>query len=451
MFISRSSTARARVAVLWFGIGSMLSMEAAHAADPFYTSRLREGIAAADQGDHAEAARLLRVACFGLLEEDGLAECLIRLGLSQARSGNPEGFEQSFRRLTEAEALLGVYTRANPPPDLVAAYARHVEALIPAAVRQSAIDFGPAIAIESPPIDSTKQPSVRERRRALEEQNRLHAADPRWPRELAQLERDEERPKAALEAARAALERAPADPVASCIAGWGEARLGRCRSALVYLDACSAPTAETRILGAKCALEFGKFASAREWLEGVPVTDERRAELDEQILEAEGKAQPIADAAMGLDVEATPENPSPDSAEASVPDNVKSAPVPVAIDAEELAALRDELAVATKIEDVNRLYDRAQALVEAAPDNSELRFLAGEIAYRASRWDDAVAHFEAGGDPGLDQPGLLFYKSIALYESGDPARAKSTLRRCVDRLSPTPFVQRYREKILGAE
>ncbi|MBZ0113739.1 MAG: tetratricopeptide repeat protein [Thermoanaerobaculia bacterium] len=439
----------------------MLGIEAAHAADPFYSSRLREGMAAADQGDHAEAARLLRIACFGLLEEDGLADCLIRLGLSQAKSGNSTGFEQSFRRLVEAEDLLGVYSRASLPPDLVAAYARQIEALIPAAVRQSAIDFGIVAATETAPVASggEKEPSTRERRRELEKQGRLHPTDPRWPRDLAELERAEGRPKAALEAARAALERAPADPVASCVAGWGEAQFDRCRSALAYFDACSTPSTDDRLLAAECALESGKPATAREWLEGVPVADARRTKLDEQILAAESKAKQTAMAGVGPEVEpevasetgAPPAGPSPEPSGRELEGETQSSPAatPVTVDAEDLATLRDELAVATKIDHVNGLYDRVQLLVADDPDNPDVQFLAGEIAYRASRWDEAVAHFDAGGDPGFDQPGLLFYKAIALYESGDSARAESTLRRCIDRLSPTPFVQRYREKILG--
>jgi tetratricopeptide (TPR) repeat protein len=425
----------------------MLGMEAAQAADPFYTSRLREGMAAADQGDHAEAARLLRVACFGYLEEEGLAECLIRLGLSQAKSGNTDGFEQTFRRLVEAEDLVGVYSRASLPPDLVTAYARQVEVLIPTAVRQSAIDFGSAAGIEDPPApssDGAKAPSVRERRRELEDQSRLHVADPRWPRELAELERAEDRPKAALEAAREALERAPADPAASCVAGWGEAQLDRCRSALIYFESCSAPTTEIRFLAAECALEFGKPAAARQWLEGVTVTDARRIRLEEQILAAERASQRPVESEVGYEADAT----SVDEARL-ISDSDERALAPANATTDVLATLREELAVVEQIEDVNRLYDRVQVLAEADRDNPEVQFLAGEIAYRASRWDDAVTHFEAGGDPGLERPGLIFYQAIALYESGDPVRAESTLRRCIDRLSPTPFVQRYREKILG--
>jgi hypothetical protein len=88
------------------------------AVDPFYSSRLREGVAAYDRGDHAEAAASLRVACFGMLDVPGdLAPCLVRLALAQAAAGDRDGFAQTFRRLVEGEELLGLYSQAVLPAD----------------------------------------------------------------------------------------------------------------------------------------------------------------------------------------------------------------------------------------------------------------------------------------------------------------------------------------------
>lgn len=79
-----------------------------------------------------------------------------------------------------------------------------------------------------------------------------------------------------------------------------------------------------------------------------------------------------------------------------------------------------------------------------------MQFLAGEIAYRASRWRDAVAYFRRGGDPGDERPVLLFYLSVALFESGEREAAAAALSRCLPKLEKTPLVESYREKILGA-
>ena len=79
-----------------------------------------------------------------------------------------------------------------------------------------------------------------------------------------------------------------------------------------------------------------------------------------------------------------------------------------------------------------------------------MQHTAAEIAYRASRWADAVRHFRHGGDPGEGQPLLLFYLAVSLWETGSQQEAAAVMRRCDGKLRPTPFVQAYRDRILGA-
>lgn len=75
-------------------------IDPAQVADPFYTSLMREGALAASRGDHDTAARDLRIACFGLLEEtELLAEYLVRLGVAQAAIDAETGFQQTVQRL----------------------------------------------------------------------------------------------------------------------------------------------------------------------------------------------------------------------------------------------------------------------------------------------------------------------------------------------------------------
>ncbi|MCL4838034.1 MAG: hypothetical protein KJ058_08725, partial [Thermoanaerobaculia bacterium] len=77
---------------------------AARPVDPFYLDLLREGERALARGDARAAARDLRLACFGLLDEPpALAGCLGRLLLAQQAAGSGEDAAATAARLVEVE------------------------------------------------------------------------------------------------------------------------------------------------------------------------------------------------------------------------------------------------------------------------------------------------------------------------------------------------------------
>lgn len=93
---------------------ALISVSSAAAADRFYEDLLRDGIAAAERGDAQRATELLRLACFGLLEEPpNLARCLTHLALAQANAGDVTGFRETFDRILEVERRFAGYTRAE--------------------------------------------------------------------------------------------------------------------------------------------------------------------------------------------------------------------------------------------------------------------------------------------------------------------------------------------------
>jgi hypothetical protein len=106
----------------------------AWASDSFYTALLRDGILAYDRGAFGDAARDLRLACFGLLDEpETLAACLVRLAVAQGAAGDAEGFQATFRRVVEIEERFGAYAKADLPPAVRAAFEERVGKAIPAA------------------------------------------------------------------------------------------------------------------------------------------------------------------------------------------------------------------------------------------------------------------------------------------------------------------------------
>jgi hypothetical protein len=142
--------------------------------------------------------------------------------------------------------------------------------------------------------------------------------------------------------------------------------------------------------------------------------------------------------------------PASGEASATEPTGVE----PPALASEEIAALAQArslargAALSTDLDEPMRL---ARPVADRHPDHREAQHLVAEIAYRSSDWTTAVRYFERGGDPAADQSILLFYQAIALFESGDPTRAASALRRSLPGLKRDLWVQQYVDKILGPE
>ena len=99
--------------------------------------------------------------------------------------------------------------------------------------------------------------------------------------------------------------------------------------------------------------------------------------------------------------------------------------------------------------DLDAALALARKVADARPDLAEPQHVTAEIAYRTSRWKEAVAYFRRGGDPGDGQPLLLFYSAVALYEAGDKGGAATALKRCLPNIRRTAFVEEYVRKVLG--
>lgn len=127
---------------MFFLLALLLSGPAHAGVDPFYEDLLRSGMHAYDRKEYATAARELRFACFGMLDEPKrLADCLIRLALAQDRVDDVEGFRETFRRIVELEERFGAYSQEGPPADLRSAFEARVPARIPAATLEGTPAF----------------------------------------------------------------------------------------------------------------------------------------------------------------------------------------------------------------------------------------------------------------------------------------------------------------------
>lgn len=119
-----------------------------------------------------------------------------------------------------------------------------------------------------------------------------------------------------------------------------------------------------------------------------------------------------------------------------------------AADQARLARARVLMGEAKRAGELAEAFDLAAAVADAHPRSVEAQRLAGEIAYRASRWTQAVTYLRRGGISAAP-PELVFYLAVALWESGEPQEAARVLETALPRLPRNAFVDGYAERILG--
>jgi hypothetical protein len=257
-----------RVAALAL-LASACLAPSAGAAERFYLDRLQEGVTAADDDRAADAVQLLRVACFGLLEDPPLlGQCLGHLALAELAAGDAEAFRRTADRLLEAEARLQVLSLAELPAavrrDLLEQLARHLPperlATLPA------LTGGAESAIEE-----VRSLAPRARARRLAELRAAAPADPRWPRLAAELARDAGDVETVEAEAMQVLRLAPDDPLAKCLRGWAMARRGRCEGAIPWLAGCALEAGEPYAVELlRCRVEEEQWPEAAAWLDRMP-------------------------------------------------------------------------------------------------------------------------------------------------------------------------------------
>ena len=484
----------------------------AAAQERFYIDRLQDGIALGDAGSHVEAARMLEIACFGLLDyPERLVECLALLALAEDSAGDTDGSRATAQRLDAVEERFGVYLQ-SPLDESTRTRFEELVMRLPAGVVVS-----PAL-LER--IDSRRETQRRNEIAGLAPRQQVDAIrrhltnqpdDLELLKQLALLELQLERPTEANEAATRALELGGEDDgEAVCL--WAAAQSflpGTCAAVVDQLDPC--PLSSSDVLFARqlleCRTQLSQWGEARLFLTRLPLEirrDRRIAKLERTIErrmrqaereqprpaepapagEDSGEEVQATDPAEGsFDDLATPSEPpvQPPDAETEplpLPAQTSSATADVARSpsvttpkespkpptdtgesprssttlpqgpAATARRLSSEIRAATNTAEIERLAEEAIAAARRRPDVSELQNVAGFANYRAGRWLSAISYFLRGGEPEDDRPDLLFYLAVSYHEAQYHEAAAQTLKRALPNLEQSDYVRRMERLIL---
>ncbi|MEW6337374.1 MAG: hypothetical protein AB1625_08220 [Acidobacteriota bacterium] len=476
---------------LILAIALLLVTASVQAADPFYLRLLRDGTDAFNRRDFSTATRQLHLACFGLLDEpELLADGLVRLALAQSGAGDGEGFRATFQRLVEIEERFQAYSKATLAPDLRASFEQLLRAEVPEATLLATPGFARVVPTAEQRLAAFPP---KERRAELERLGRAEPSQVRWPLLLADLELSQGNAKAARAAADAALSIAPTSADAKRLRGMAYAKEENWARAVEDLSASGAAATDARaaaaLLGALTAtgahvraLEVGASLPPAVAGDGAVKAAVQQAEAAKKAAEARPPAPtpaptkggatatpapppPIATPARPT-ATATPPRPTPTPTRPAATSTATATPARPAATATRTPkpgrgtgqplsrAAQAELSRATSLADAGKLDEAfavAQQVADANPSSKAAQHAAAEIAYRGSRWVEAVAFFDRGGDPGEDQPLRLFYLAVSRYESGDAAGAATALERCLGKIKRSDYVEGYVAKIRGAE
>jgi len=414
----------------------------AGAAHPFYEDQLRRGRSALDRGEHAEAARALRLAAFGLLDDPpALAGCLVHLALARHGLGDAIGVRETVERVLALEERFGAYRAAALPAPLAASFSAVALEAVPAgrlAELEAFADLARRAVEEE--LEALAAGPRRERLEALLAEE---PAEPRWALLLGRLELAAGRFPRAAELAGRVVAADPASQPGLCLRGLARAGAGDCAGAADDLAACEqARTDEAAaVTYLSCLDGLERWQEARDFAAALPPglrASRRVARLERRAARNAPRAPAAGEQPAPAD-EAPPENTAPDG---EPPDHV------AAEDAAKLERARSLLAAARSAGDLDEAWALAHEVADRLPDSSAAQHLAAEIAYLSSRWAEAASYYRRGGEPA--RPEQLFYLAVALYEAGAPGEAAATLEKALPRLRRTPFVDGYVERILGA-
>ncbi len=473
----------------------------APAADQFYEARLQEGRITYQTGIAAEAADLLRIACFGLLDEPReLSEGLVWLALAQNKAGRQVDADQTLKRFLDVEKRFAPYSKMSIPESVRAEF----EELLVKRLPPTALAAVPTLAhfVETADQKILKLP-LAARVKALEAKAKASPKESAWPLMLASLAADQKNPKEAIRWATRVLEIDRTNIEARTL--MARAHMERHDFAGALGDLGKLPPeqliADPSLAGDMfvCLVETRKWEAARAALGGLPpeqlkrpdvAAAARKVPLQKVVVVSAGsenlevKAREVPAGSPSNPPAETPAKPPlkpalPEEQPAAKPPAASPTPTPKAPDASPRAKPADaeppdakppaarprEAAPATQGADALReqaqrslaagkpaqAKDEAQKAVALAPKDRDARRILLEAAILTKDWQTAAAQgralspFQDGEEP------MMLYAAVGLYETGKAEEARPLMRRAYPRITRNAFADYYAKALLRPE
>lgn len=232
------------------------------AVDPFYERLFRDGLNARVAGEAALAARKLRLACFGMLEDPpALAACLGHLALVEAGRGETQPLRETIDRLIELERLFQALSKATAAGTSFSLADREaIDELIRKNASAQAVADIPAFRMLA-----LRMMAPADRRRELDRRLALDPRNADWRQALAELFYEERQFAEAAREAQQAVTLRPESENGHCLRGLSRAELADCGDeTLADLGLCRPPAQSGAALKTvACLLGRGDAAAAR--------------------------------------------------------------------------------------------------------------------------------------------------------------------------------------------
>jgi hypothetical protein len=252
-------------------LAALVALPALGSVDPFYDRLYREGLNARVAGEYVLAAKKLRLACFGMLDDPpSLAACVGQLALVEAARGESQALRETIDRLLELERLYQALTKATAAGGLSASDREAIDDSIRKNAAPQAVADIPAFRLLA-----LRMMAPADRRRELDRKIALDPRNPDWRQALAERFYDEKQYAEAAREAQQTLSLKPESEGGHCLRGLARAQLKDCGDeALADLGFCRPPlqnAAGFALVG--CYLDKADAAAARAVFDRLPAAE----------------------------------------------------------------------------------------------------------------------------------------------------------------------------------